>query len=285
MTKKDKNLKVKGIMNPDPVVAEIPGTRRDALRLFGKHEISGIPVVKTETKKLAGIVTRSDIFNKINEDQLALIMNDKPVTISPQDTIQKAAQILWEYRIHGIPVVEKGELVGVISPTDLLKYVTRANGREIETYLSRLCAPVYEETPLPIVLKILCITDAGALPVLDIKGNLVGFVTDGDLFSISHLKEGVAESDIGIGEDEDVWTWEGLRDIMRLYYATSKMELPMVPVKEVMITDIERVYQKSPSSSAAQKMLDKNVSQLPVIDNLGSLVGMIYDIDLMKTLF
>lgn len=113
----------------------------------------------------------------------------------------------------------------------------------------------------------------------------MGVVTDGDLFSISHLKEGVAESDIGIGEDEDVWTWEGLRDIMRLYYATSKMELPLVPVKEVMITDIERVYQKSPSSSAAEKMLDKNVSQLPVVDNLGSLVGMIYDIDLMKTLF
>jgi CBS domain-containing protein len=285
MGTKIKSLKVKDAMNTNPVVAELPGNRRDVLRLFGKHEISGIPVVKAGTRKLQGIVTRSDIFNKINEDQLAIIMNDKPVTIQPQDTIQKAAQLLHEYRIHGIPVVEKGKLVGVISPTDLLKYAAQENGKEIENYLSRLCAPVYEETPITLVLKILCITDAGALPVLDLKGNLVGVVTDGDLFSISHLQEGVAESDIGIGEDEDVWTWEGLRDIMRLYYATSKMELPSVPVKEVMITDIERVYKKSSSSSAAQKMLDRNVSQLPVIDNLDSLVGMIYDVDLMQILF
>lgn len=277
--------KVKDAMNPDPVVVEIPGNRRDALRLFGKYEISGIPVIKQGTQKLEGVVTRSDVFNKVNEDQLAIIMNEDPITITPRDTIQKAAQLLHDHRIHGLPVVEKGNLVGVLSPTDLIKYVTQMEGKEIETYRSSLCVPVYEETPIPVVLKILCITDAGALPVLNIDGDLVGIVTDGDLFALSHLEEGVAESELGIGEDEDVWTWEGLRDVMRLYYATSKMELPSVPVKEVMITDIHKVYKKSPVTAAAEKMLKNNISQLPVTNSADGLIGMIYDIDLMRALY
>jgi CBS domain-containing protein len=212
-------------------------------------------------------------------------MNEDPVTVTPQDTIQKAAQLLHDHRIHGLPVVEKGNLIGVLSPTDLIKYVIQMQGKEIEIYLTHRCVPVYEETPLPVVLKILCITDAGALPVLNIDGDLVGVVTDGDLFALSHLEEGVAESDLGIGEDEDVWTWEGLRDVMRLYYATSKMELPCVPVNEVMITDIHKVYKKSPVTTAAEKMLKYNISQLPVTNSADGLVGMISDIDLMRALY
>ncbi|HDN96155.1 MAG: CBS domain-containing protein [Thermoplasmata archaeon] len=277
-------LKVKDVMDKNPIVAEVPGSREDVLRIFAKYEVSGVPVVKAGTKKLVGVVTRNDLFRRAEEEQLALIMNDNPITISPEADLKKAAKIFYEKRIHGIPVVRRGELVGVISPTDILKVIAEKGEDEVEKYLSPIFIPIYQETPLPVVMKIFRLTDASALPVLDDEGNLAGIVADGDLFTFSHLQEGIAKSDIGLGEDEDLWTWEGIRDVMRLYYETSKIQLPSVPVKEVMVRDVITTYKKAKIKDVAKKMLENDVNQLPVLDERDDIIGMVYDIDLMRAL-
>ncbi len=277
-------LKVKDVMDKNPIVAEVPGSREDVLRIFAKYEVSGVPVVKAGTKKLAGVVTRNDLFRKAEEEQLALIMNDNPITISPEASLKKAAKIFYEKRIHGIPVVRRGELVGVISPTDILKVIAEKGEDEVENYLSPIFIPIYQETPLPVVMKIFRLTDASALPVLDEEGNLAGIVADGDLFTFSHLKESITKSDIGLGEDEDLWTWEGIRDVMRLYYETSKIQLPSVPVKEVMVRDVITTYRKAKIKDVAKKMLENDVDQLPVLDERDDIIGMVYDVDLMRAL-
>ena len=277
-------LKVKDVMTTDIIVAEVPGNREDVLRMFGKYEISGMPVVKAGTRKLAGVITRNDLFRNSDEAQLAMIMNDNPVTISPDDDIKKAAKIFYEKRIHGLPVVENGKVVGIVSPSDILRLIERFDGDEVDGYLSPIFVPVYEETPLPVVMKIFRVTDAGALPVLDGEGMLSGIVADGDLFTFSHLDENVVKSEMGIGEDEDVWSWEGIRDVMRLYYETSKIQLPPIPVKEVMVKDVITVFRKTTLSAVAQKMLDNKINQMPVMDEGNEIMGIVCDIDLMKTL-
>ena len=277
-------LKVKDVMDKNPIVAEVPGSREDVLRIFAKYEVSGVPVVKAGTKKLVGVVTRNDLFRRAEEEQLALIMNDNPITISPEADLKKAAKIFYEKRIHGIPVVRRGELVGVISPTDILKVIAEKGEDEVEKYLSPIFIPIYQETPLPVVMKIFRLTDASALPVLDDEGNLAGIVADGDLFTFSHLQEVIGKSDIELGEDEDLWTWEGIRDVMRLYYETSKIQLPSVPVKEVMVRDVITTYKKAKIKDVAKKMLENDVNQLPVLDERDDIIGMVYDIDLMRAL-
>ncbi len=279
-----KKLKVKDVMNKNPIVAEVPGNREDVLRIFGKYEVSGVPVVKAGTKQFAGIVTRNDIFKYPEENQLALIMNRNPVTISPEASLRKAAKIFYEKRIHGIPVVKGNKLVGVISPTDILKVIAEKGKDVVENYLSPVFIPIYQDTPLPVVMKIFRLTHASALPVLDEEGNLAGIVADGDLFTFSHLHETVVKSDLGLGEDEDIWTWEGIRDVMRLYYETSKIQLPPVPVKEVMVRDVITTYVKAKISDVAKKMLENDVDQLPVLDENDDIIGMVYDVDLMKAL-
>jgi len=81
-----------------------------------------------------------------------------------------------------------------------------------------------------------------------------------------------------------MWSWEGIRDVMRLYYETSKIELPLTPVKEVMVTDVVTVFRKTALSKAAEKMLNHNINQMPVLDGDNEMMGMVCDIDLMKTL-
>jgi CBS domain-containing protein len=271
-------------MTKDIIVAEVPGTREDILRIFGKYEVSGVPVVKAGTRHFAGIITRSDVFKHPEESQLAMLMNRRPITISPDAGIKKAAQLFHEKRIHGIPVVKGDTLVGVISPIDILKVIAEIGDASAEDYLSPVFIPIYLETPLPVVMKLFRLTHASALPVLDDGGMLVGMVADGDLFTFSHLNETVVKADLGIGEDEDVWTWEGIRDVMRLYYETSKIELPAVPVKEVMVTEVITTYLKTKISTVADKMIEHNVDQLPVLDEHDDILGMVYDVDLMKAI-
>lgn len=279
-----KDIKIKDVMDKNPPIAEVPGRREDALRILAKYEVSGVPIVKTGTKKFAGIVTRKDIFMHSDEDQLAILMNKNPITVSPDASIKRAAKIFYEKRIHGIPVIRKGKLVGVVSPKDILKVILKTDGYEVEKYLSPFFIPIYEETPLPVVMKIFRVTDMSAMPVLDENGKLVGIVSDGDLFDFSLVRETVSKSDIGIGEDEDIWTWEGIRDIMRLYYETSKIELPSVPVKEVMVKNVITVYRRAKLAEVAKRMINNNINQMPVMDEGDELIGVIHDIDLMKAL-
>ncbi len=279
-----RNLRVRDVMDKSPPVAEVPGRREDVLHLLAKHEVSGVPVVKAGTKIFAGIITRNDILKNVEEDQLAMIMNKDPIKISPDASIKTAAKIFYENRIHGIPVVKNGRLYGVISPTDILRVIAKMDGEAVEKYLSRIFVPIYEETPLPAVMKIFRITDMPALPVLDGEGKLVGIVSDGDLFNFSLIRESVSSAHMGLGEDEDLWTWEGIRDVMRLYYETSKIELPEVPVKEVMIKDVITAYKRTKLAEVAKKMLENNIDQLPVMDENDEIMGMIYDIDLMKAM-
>jgi len=104
------------------------------------------------------------------------------------------------------------------------------------------------------------------------------------LFKLSHIKESVSQTDLGMGGDEDAWTWEGIRDTVRLHYSTSEVTLPPVPVKEVMITNVVKATENTPIKEVAEKMLKNRISHIPVVDSNDRLIGMVTDIDLMAVI-
>ena len=217
-------VKVEDVMSKELIVGYVPGNVRDALRILAKHNVSGMPVLKKETNTVVGVVTRTDIFRNPEEDQLALIMTKDYKYVEKNQDIKDAAKLLYKYRIHGLPVINnKKDLVGIISPTDILEAITRDIDTTVDQYFTNLVVPVYQETPIDIIMEIINITNEHALPVLSDEKKLVGIVTDGDLFKLSHIRESVAHSDIGMGGDEDDWTWEGIRDTVRLHYSTSEV--------------------------------------------------------------
>ncbi|RLF40587.1 MAG: hypothetical protein DRN12_05085 [Thermoplasmata archaeon] len=275
---------VKDVMSKDLIVGYVPGTVEEALEILAKNNVSGMPVLKKGTKKVVGVVTRTDIFKKADEDQLAMVMNEKFYSVKEYDDVKKAAEILYQHRIHGLPVLnDDEELVGIISPSDLLKILIGTKIDDIaENYFTNLVIPVYIETPIPIIMEIISITNENALPVLDDSLKIVGIVTDGDLFKHSEIKEQILESDVGLGADEDQWTWEGIRDTLRRYYATAKVDLPKIPVREVMVTDVKTATRRTPVVEIAKTMIKYNISHIPVVDVNDRLIGMITDIDLMR---
>lgn len=279
-------MKVKDVMSKDLIVGYIPGTIKDALKTLAKHNVSGIPILKRETKKIVGVITRNDIFRKSDEEQLALIMSTNPYVINHDKDLEEAAKILYENRIHGLPVVDlRKNLVGIISPADILKVLPENINDIVENFYTRNLTPIFEENPITIIMEIINITNENALPVLNSERKLAGIVSEGDLFKLSHIRESISQTNMGMGGDEDDWTWEGIRDTLRLYYSTTTVDLPPVPVKEVMIRNVIKAYGNDPINEVAKKMIKHKISHVPVVDSDNRLKGMVTDIDLMSCMF
>ena len=279
-------MKIEDVMSKDLIFGYVPGTVKDALRILAKNNVSGMPILKKDTKTVVGVVTRTDIFRNPDENQLALIMRKDYYSVEKDQNIKDAAKLLYTHRIHGLPVINnRKNLIGIISPTDILKNMHKNITENIEKYFTNLVVPIYHDTPLNIVMEIINITHENALPILDDERKLVGIVTDGDLFKLSHIRESVSQTNLGMGGDEDDWTWEGIRDTIRLHYSTSEVTLPPVPVKQVMVTDVIKATLNTPVNEVADKMLKNRISHIPVVDSNIRLIGMVTDIDLMACMF
>jgi len=278
-------MKVKEIMTENPIVAELPGTRSEVLKQLVKHNITGMPVVKSADGTLAGFVTRLDIFTKPEEEQLALVMRRDYPTINVNASVKDAARIMVDQDLSHLPVVEKGKLAGIITPTDLLVVVEKTNPQiTVEEIVRSPCIPIYHAAPLSVALATFRAAKVSALPVLDDAAKLVGIVTDRDIFNQTIVDRTVAMSDLGISDEDDNWTWEGLRNVMKLWYEVSKVDLPKLTVKEIMVKNPMTVFRKTLVGDAARTMRKHDFGQLPVRDSKDNLVAMIYDIDVVSTL-
>ena len=277
-------MNVEEIMSKDLIVGYVPGTVEEALTILSKNDVSGIPVLKKGTDIIKGVVTRSDIFKNAEEDQLAMVMNEEYSSVKPKDSVEKAARLLYEQRIHGLPVVNnKKQLVGIISPKEILKIlIQEKNDETVESLATVRVVPVYKETPVNIVMEIIKITNENALPVLDENRKVIGIVSDGDIFKLSHIKEEIEESNMGIGDDEDQWTWEGIRDTVRMYHSTSEVSLPMDPVEKVMVQKVKTATKRTPICDVAKMMIKNDISHIPLVNSENRLLAMVTDIDLMN---
>lgn len=276
------SMTVADIMVPAPIVVEVPGTRNDAINMMVRNKLTGLPVVRASDGQLMGIVSRRDIFRKFEEDQLSLIMKKEIKTISPDATIEEAAQIFYSMRIHRLPVVDEGRLVGIITPTDLLKIIKNTKTElTAEDAINTTCVTAYEEEPLTYTIPAMRISDVTALPVLNAQGKLVGIITDRDLFS-DQVKDKEALKILGISEDDDL---AGYRNVLPLFYAATDKYIDFESkVKDFMVKNPMTIYKKTNLQEVAKIMLTHDFGQLPVHGTKDDLEGMIYDVDVLKVL-
>lgn len=120
-------------------------------------------------------------------------MTRKVIAMSPKDTVRDANRVLQKNRIHHLPVVEGGELVGIVSDTDLRKWVlreekineggtvTRRTGL-LEEIMTRDVITMSPEDTIEDALLILHRRRFGALPVVEGR-KLVGIITKADILA------------------------------------------------------------------------------------------------------
>lgn len=272
---------VSEIMTLAPIVAEVPGTRNDAINTMVRNDLTGLPVIRGSDGKLVGVVSRRDLFRKFEEDQLSLIMKKDPISVDSKTSIDVAAQIFFRERIHRLPVTENGKLVGIITPTDLLDDVRALKSKiTAEETIRTTCVTAWEHDPLSYTVPAMRISDVPAVPVLDDKGILIGILTDRDLFS-DQSEDPEAMKALGI-EDTSL---AGYRNVLPLFYtATDKYLNENKDVSDFMIKDPVTVYKKTSISEVAKIMKLNDFGQIPVRGSKDELIGMIYDVDILVAL-
>jgi CBS domain-containing protein len=106
----------------------------DAAMIFIRSTLRHLPVLRDKT--LVGVITERDFkrfapsihsgispdeYNRLMESTpISKIMTRDPITIGPEQSMFEAAKILYTRRIGCLPVVEEGELKGIITTTDML---------------------------------------------------------------------------------------------------------------------------------------------------------------------
>jgi CBS-domain-containing membrane protein len=139
------------IMTRDVITVTPDTDITHATKLLLEHRINGMPVVDAK-QRLVGIVCQSDMIaqqkriplpslftlldgyisltsakqfekevQKIAATQVAQAMTIDPVTVRPETTLEEIAALMVGKKLHTLPVVDKGALVGIIGKEDMLR--------------------------------------------------------------------------------------------------------------------------------------------------------------------
>ena len=129
-------------MSHDPITVTPDTGLLDADKIMHRYNIRRLPVVK-DNGKLVGIVTQGDIREASPSDATSLsiwelnylltkvkvkeIMTRDPITVYSTDTISKAARLMLENKVGGLPVIDPlhGVLMGIITESDIFRLIVR----------------------------------------------------------------------------------------------------------------------------------------------------------------
>lgn len=129
---------VKDWMTQGPQTVRPETSAVEAYERMRDYRVHRLPVVDA-AGRLVGIVTRSDIEGRgafqhtdagWHEGRFALagtlvseVMTAGPITVAPDSSMRKAAALMLDHHLSGLPVVEDGKLVGIITETDVFRLV------------------------------------------------------------------------------------------------------------------------------------------------------------------
>ena len=127
-------------------VRTVPPTMslRELGELFDKNDFNSFPVV--DNGNLVGLVTKLDFlkaflfdtghlvphYNDVMTWPVSKVMNKDIIHADPETPLTRVLELMVKLRTRGVPIVDKGKLVGVVSRTDLmhaLSQATKENGR------------------------------------------------------------------------------------------------------------------------------------------------------------
>jgi acetoin utilization protein AcuB len=123
-------------MSTQPVTIPADVTITKALQVMRQNEVRRLPVLDEEGN-LIGIISEKDLLYASPSPATSLsiyemhyllsrlrvteLMTTDPITVSPDTPLEEAARTMADNKIGGLPVMEGGRLVGIITETDIFK--------------------------------------------------------------------------------------------------------------------------------------------------------------------
>ncbi len=135
-------MRIRDVMTKNPITVESETLVMDAQKIMKENNIRRLPVV--DKGKLVGIVTQHDLLEaspspatslSIHELNYLLakmkvkeVMKKNPITLTPDTPFEEALRLGQDRKIGSFPVMDGGKLVGIITESDTVRFLTRALG-------------------------------------------------------------------------------------------------------------------------------------------------------------
>jgi CBS domain-containing protein len=195
------------IVTPDDQVSH-------ARNLMVKHHISRLPVVSEED--LVGIITKKDIgYRLLEKDPLwrrrpidtihvQILMTPRPIYITPDTGVREIARFMVELDISGIPILESGKIIGIVTKSDIIKSGLLEGLSARVSDLMEDAATVSRYHSVSHVIELMSERNDKVL-VTNNDGTLAGIITESNLafYTYANAGAGLPEHDISMLRKRD----------------------------------------------------------------------------------
>lgn len=256
-------MKVRDVMTTKLVTVDKDRNLRDVLNLMREHNITKIPV--TEEGRLMGIVTDGQIADKLGRAHnrsiqtttlYASSVTDKDFIVAhPDESIATLLADVGKPGLTMIPVVQGHTLVGIVTKADLLRLVD--SDQPLAALMQRKLHAVGPDERLVHARRLLLDNDIARLPVLE-GGKVRGIIAEHEIAgAFAQFKEADA--------------------------SVQKASVRDLQVGPYMVRDVVTGSPDLTATEAAARMTENHVGALPVVDNHGTIEGIVTRTDLLRT--
>lgn len=150
-------MQVSAIMTSNPEMCTPDETCAVAGEIMRRRSCGFVPVVESrDTRFVVGVITDRDLAlyltqkdRRPSEVLVDQCMTRWPKTVAPETDLQEAAQLMEAYGTHRLPVVQYGQLVGVLSVTDIARLARKLRRDDESTPAERQLADLVESLSSP----------------------------------------------------------------------------------------------------------------------------------------
>lgn len=261
------SIKVKKIMDKDPITIDKNETLIQGLRLLEKGKISHLILLSGE--KVEGIVSEKDVLAKLGTTRtwrtnlsrfhLSSFIRRPPITIDLSSKVGDAIGIMMKEEIGFLPVVENHKLVGVVSKQTLVSKL-KFEPLEVSNIFTSNVKTIAPSTPVPDARRIINEQQFSSLPVIE-GFKLVGVLTDTRL----------------------------LQAITKLYkraeWRVREQRFRRMIVADIFSRQLNTLHPSDGISLAAEILANKDVKSLVIVDERDFIMGILTKSDLLSYLF
>jgi CBS domain-containing protein len=273
-------MKVGDVMQRRVTVVNEEDTLALARQLMRWTEIRHLPVIQTGTGRVIGVLSDRELVRAAVEAEATPLAMNRPVRelmatpvehIHPNAELADAAADMTVKKLGCLPVLDAGQLVGIITRADVLSVLAQypAGYRTEKPQLRPpLAASIMYPEPVAVRPSELLLTAAGRMAtahvrhacVVDGEGQVIGLLSDRDVRRV-------------IGDPLRALEVERLPDAVR--------ELRVEPV---MSRNPKTIDQDEPFTNALPLLVNERLGAVPVVDRRGRLRGILSYVDVLKAL-
>lgn len=267
--------KIKEYMRSPVYVIDKNEPIQRARNLMFKYGIGRLPVM--DSGKLVGIVTKYDITNRLRQASpewrrrpidrvpINLVMTENPITIFQDATMPQAAELMMENDINGLPVERDGDIVGMITSRDMIRfYAEQEIGARVGDLMNKNLLKVHRHHTIAHVLEQMNVQGISRALVYEDNNTLVGIVT----------RSGLTFSEM-MGPKDEMET-KAIKMTRKESPAGRKQyryirEVPFV-AEDIMTSPIISISPEMKAVDAAKMLAEKHIIGMPVMET-GEIMG------------